>query len=154
VEKKEIYEQEMVTNKYEFTIKDLEEVITAFEKERVNYMVVGGWAWDGLEGRITRKHADLDVLCLGYEPVEKALNKAGYALKRRTNDLVEFEKESKRVDVGVLRKGEEIVKGKNGIINVKPADFKNATIKTLENVMFKIAPLHVLEEWMQTSNTK
>ena len=66
----------------EMTGKAMLEVVDALEGRGVRFWIAGGWGIDLLEGSLTRRHDDLDVVLADYEvdepPVCEVLGSLGY----------------------------------------------------------------------------
>lgn len=137
-----------------FEIEDVKEVVELLEKEKIGYVVVGGWGWDGMTGKITRKHSDLDLICR-VKPgrVIKALRGINYGKVREFNDLLEFRKGNKKIDLGIAVKHDDyyLMNGKYDKIRLSKKDFENAGLNNLDGTVFRTAPVSVLYSWEETS---
>ena len=133
-----------------FTLQDLKEVVSLLEKEKIEYLVIGGFGYDGLIGKLTRKHDDLDIVlnCTGEKALE-TLSKIGYKLKTGMNELLEFRKNGKKIDAGMVREldGFYSFSGKLGTINLSLNDFYKANIRNLEGVLFRGGSPKILYDW-------
>jgi hypothetical protein len=86
------------------TIKQIEflkEVCAILDRSGAAYGVVGGFAYDGKRGAVSRMHKDLDVAFVADQrgAVESALNRAGYSLRRWSPFITVAEKGRFHVDL-------------------------------------------------------
>ena len=132
------------------TLEKLKELLDAFEKANVKYMVIAGFGLDGLQGHQTRPHQDVDMLCLKKEAqkIEAIVSHLGYKGKW-FNDLYKIKREDgSKADLAMatLEKDELVVYGNLAITRFPHSLFNPQTGK-IEDFEFKIAPNELLKKY-------
>jgi hypothetical protein len=132
------------------TLPKIKELLGAFEKANVNYMVIAGFGLDGLRGHQTRPHQDVDILCLKKDAkkIEKVTSDLGYE-GEWFQDLYKIKrKDGSKADLAMATaEGDELVTyGRIAITRFPQSLFKPQTGK-IEDLEFKIAPNELLKTY-------
>ncbi len=132
------------------TLPKLKELLSAFEKANVAYMVIAGFGLDGLRGHQTRPHQDVDIICLkkDAEKIEKVSTDLGYA-GEWFQDLYKIKrKDGSKADLPMAtEEGDEfVIYGNLAITRFHKSLFKPQTGK-IDDLKFKIAPNELLKTY-------
>jgi hypothetical protein len=127
----------------------IKELVLDLESSNIHYLVFAGWALDAKRGRVTRPHEDLDVYCLRSEfsKIKGILEKLGYKLVDKINDLHAFKKEGLKVDFCLLEeeRGNLVTAVRFVKISFPKELFFNPQRGKIEDVEFNIPPNEILK---------
>lgn len=135
----------------EVTPERIKEFLGELEKRKIQYVVIAGVGLDGKRGHLTRKHQDLDVLCLKNDlpKVEQAVKTLGYSGKRY-NDLYKLQRDDgSKVDLGLvtIEDSDAVTYGRIAVTRFPKELFTKPQIGRIGGIKFNIAPNELLKTW-------
>lgn len=137
--------------KTEVTIKNLKEFVKALEIKKIKYIVIAGFGLDGKRGYQTRRHQDLDIICLkkDFEKVMKIVKELKYNVKNKFNRLYKLQREDgSKIDLSfAVIKGDEAITSGRIAITKFPKELFSPQLGNIGNFQFNIAPNELLKTW-------
>ncbi len=133
------------------TLEKLKELLDAFEKAHIHYMVIAGFGLDGLRGHQTRPHQDVDILCLKKDAkkIEKTTSDLNYK-GEWFQDLYKIKRkeDGSKADLAMATKeGEEYVTYGRIAVTRFPRILFKPQIGRIRDFKFKIAPNELLKTY-------
>lgn len=135
------------------TIEKLKELTECLEKNKINYSVFAGFAFDGLRGKITRNHRDIDILVLkkDFDKIKKILESLDYDYEIINERLRATRKDGAKVDLEMvsIQRNEIIISGKYKLTKIPLELFKKAQKGRIGNLAFNVASNEILKLFLQ-----
>jgi len=138
-------------------LEDMKRFIQVLEKNKVKYVVHAGYGLDGLRGKLTREHGDLDILSTQQytKKIHKIAEEEGFEI-RQTGTAMKLEKEgSKLIDIGLLEKEGTMFVSRGFIAETKfPAVLLKPQKGRINDFEFNVASNELLRLWGSRSKNK
>jgi phosphorylcholine metabolism protein LicD len=127
-------------------LKLFKEFLKLLEDNKIEYWIFGGMALDGLRGKLSRPHEDIDIY-IYYRDSKKLLDLASkkYECYKKGNMYL-IKKDGLKIDIILLAKNESnYISYGNRAIAYYPKELFQDTIRVkIQDTNFRIAPIEVL----------
>jgi len=137
-----------------YSFEEMKTFIRLLEKNRIKYRIHAGYGLEGLRGKISREHWDLDLLSLKkYEKkLEKIIEEEGYEIHKHRNLLKIMRNRIKIIDIGLLVKEGDKYVSYGAIAETRfPSKLFKPQKGHIGNFKFNIASNELLKLWGSTS---
>ncbi len=131
---------------FKFNFEELKNIVNKFEKEKLNYFVFGGWAYDGINNELN-EHEDLDLVMFieDKEKIKKILSSEGYKTRENINKLICINKKLK-IEIRFIYNKEKYYEIKSNLCldKISKEAFETINKTKINNFEFRIIPNEML----------
>jgi len=133
------------------TLNAVAELVHAFEKEDIYYVVFSGFAFDALKGKISRPHKDVDMLVLhdDFKKIKRVVKSLGYKGTSKEGLFTIKRDDGSKADLERVthEKKNIVITGSNKLTKIPSELFEASQRVELEGLSLNIASNEILKLW-------